>query len=108
MKPLIRGSKFRERNVEPSFETWVCRKRSSFTHVIATFCSKISLNIYLNYIQANSSVGIATGWKASVRLSAGPRDFSLLHSVRNGSRAHSASHSMGTGGSFPRGKATGT
>jgi hypothetical protein len=32
--------------------------------------------------------------------------FSTRHSVKNGSRAHPASSPMGTGGSFPGGKAT--
>jgi hypothetical protein len=33
------------------------------------------------------------------------QDFSLLHIVQTGSAAHPASYPMGTGGSFPRGKA---
>jgi hypothetical protein len=35
------------------------------------------------------------------------QDFSLLHSVQTGSGAHTASCTMGTGGSFPGGKAAG-
>jgi hypothetical protein len=35
------------------------------------------------------------------------RDFSLLHSVQAGSRAHRASYSVGTGGYFPEGKEAG-
>jgi hypothetical protein len=33
--------------------------------------------------------------------------FSLLHSVQTRSEAHPASYAMGTGGSFPKGKADG-
>jgi hypothetical protein len=35
------------------------------------------------------------------------QEFSLLHTVYNGSEAYSAFYSMGTGGSFPRVKAAG-
>jgi hypothetical protein len=35
------------------------------------------------------------------------QDFSMLHRVQTGSGAHPASCTVGTGGSFPRGKATG-
>jgi hypothetical protein len=34
-------------------------------------------------------------------------NFSLHHRFQNGSGAHPASYPMGTGGSFPGGKATG-
>jgi hypothetical protein len=44
------------------------------------------------------------GW---VRFPAGARDFSLLYSVQTGHEAHPASYPMGTGGSFPGGKAAG-
>jgi hypothetical protein len=54
----------------------------------------------------DSSVDIATGWTARVRFSA-VEDFSLLHSVQNGIRAHPASYPMGIGSSFPGGKAAG-
>jgi hypothetical protein len=52
------------------------------------------------------SVGIATGCMARVRVLA-VQDFSLLYSVQTGSGAHLASYTMGTGGSFPGGKAAG-
>jgi hypothetical protein len=44
----------------------------------------------------DSSVGIATGWTDGVRLPAGARDFSLLHSVQTNCGAHPASYPMGT------------
>jgi hypothetical protein len=52
------------------------------------------------------SVGIALGYgledRASrVRFPTGTRNFSLHHSVQNGSGAHPASYPMVTGGSFP-------
>jgi hypothetical protein len=40
-----------------------------------------------------------------VRSSAGAKDFSCLLSAQTGSGAHPASCTMGTGGSFPGGKA---
>jgi hypothetical protein len=46
----------------------------------------------------------ATGWTARVQFLA-VQDFSLLHSVQIDSGTQSASYSMGTGGSFPGGKA---
>jgi hypothetical protein len=64
----------------------------------------------------DSSVGIVTtlrlgyGWTIGVlefdfRWVAG--NFSLHHRVQDGSGAHPASYPMGTGGSFPGGKAAG-
>jgi hypothetical protein len=60
----------------------------------------------------NSSVGIATDYELDDRvigvgILAGAGIFSLLHRVQNGSGAHIASYPVGTGGSFPGGKATG-
>jgi hypothetical protein len=48
----------------------------------------------------------STAWTAWVRFPE-VQDFSLLHSVQTGSGAHPASYQMGTGGSFPGGKAAG-
>jgi hypothetical protein len=42
-----------------------------------------------------------------VRFPGGAGNFCLLHRVQNGSGAHPASYPVGTGGSFPRGKAAG-
>jgi hypothetical protein len=58
----------------------------------------------------DSSVGIATGYRLDdrtigVRFSEGAVYFSLHHRVQTGSGAHPASYTMGTGGSFPGGKA---
>jgi hypothetical protein len=60
----------------------------------------------------DSSVGIALGYElddrdSRVRFSAGAGNFSLHHRVQNGSGAHPASYPMGSGGSFPGGKAAG-
>jgi hypothetical protein len=60
----------------------------------------------------DSSVGIALGyglddWGSRVRFLAGVGNFSLHHRVQNGSGAHPASYPMGTGSSFPGGKAAG-
>jgi hypothetical protein len=71
----------------------------------------------LPYVQqysrsSDSSVGIALSYKlhdrgSRVRFPAGTGNFSLYHRIQNGSGAHSASHPMGTRGSFPGGKAAG-
>jgi hypothetical protein len=60
----------------------------------------------------DSSVGIALGYGlddggSRVRFPAGAGNFSLHHRVQNGSGAHQASYPMGTGDSFPGGKAAG-
>jgi hypothetical protein len=60
----------------------------------------------------DSSVGIALGYGlddrgSGVRFPARTWNFSLNHSVQNGSGAHPASYPMGTRGSFPGGKAAG-
>jgi hypothetical protein len=59
-----------------------------------------------------SSVGIALGYGlddrgSRVRFPAGDGNFSLHHRVQNGSGVHPASYPMGTGSSFPGGKAAG-
>jgi hypothetical protein len=60
----------------------------------------------------DSSVGVALGYGledrgSRVRFLAGAGNFSLHHRVQNGSRARPASYPIGTGGSFPGGKAAG-
>jgi hypothetical protein len=60
----------------------------------------------------DSSVGIAVGYGlddrgSRVRFLAGDGNFSLHHSVQNGSGAHPASCPMGNRGSFPGGKEEG-
>jgi hypothetical protein len=62
-------------------------------------------------VSRDSSVGIATAYGlddrgAGVRVPVGS-EFSLLYIVCTGSGAHPASYPMGTGGSFPEGKAQG-
>jgi hypothetical protein len=59
--------------------------------------------VYKLYTRDNS-VGIATGWTSRVRVPS-VQNLSLLHSVQTGSGAHPASYQMGTGDSFPGGKA---
>jgi hypothetical protein len=64
------------------------------------------------YVSRGSAVGIVTAYGlddrgVGVRVPVGS-GFSLLHIVQTGSGAHAASYPMGTGGSFPGGKAAGT
>jgi hypothetical protein len=71
------------------------------------------LYVLLRMKRRDSSVGIALGYglddrDSRVRFPAGAGNFSLHHRVQNGSGAHPASYPMGTKGSFPGGKATGT
>jgi hypothetical protein len=67
----------------------------------------------LSFIEGrDSSVCIALGYGlddrgSRVRFPVGTGNFSLHHSVQNGSGAHPASYPMGTRGSFPGGKAAG-
>jgi hypothetical protein len=56
---------------------------------------------------ARSVLLLATGWTIGVRFLAVAGDFSLPHRVQIGSGTHSDSYPMGTGGSFPGGKAVG-
>jgi hypothetical protein len=61
----------------------------------------------------DNSVGIATGYGlddrgSGVRFPVGAGNFSLHHCFQNGSGAQPAYYPMGTGGSFPGGKASGT
>jgi hypothetical protein len=61
-------------------------------------------------VQYIFGVGTAIGYGMGDRdlISGRGKEFSLFHSVQTGSEAHPVSYSMDTGGSFPRGKATGT
>jgi hypothetical protein len=63
-------------------------------------------------LSRDSSVGIALGYGLDNRGSRvlfpeGGGNFSLHHSVQNGSRAHKASYPTGSRGSFPGSKAAG-
>jgi hypothetical protein len=49
----------------------------------------------------------ATDWTDGIQFPPGAKDFSLLRSVQTGSGAHPVSYTMGSGGSFPGGKAAG-
>jgi hypothetical protein len=60
----------------------------------------------------DSSIGIVLGyglddWGSRVQFRMRAGNFSCPHCVQNSSGAHPASYSMGTRGSFPRGKAAG-
>jgi hypothetical protein len=72
----------------------------------------VNKNIHVYYnrplqvISRDSPMDIATRMTAGFRFPAGATDFSLLHSVQNGSEGHPASLLMYAGGSFTRGKAT--
>jgi hypothetical protein len=64
------------------------------------------------YDSRDSSVGIALGYGlddqgSRVRFPAEAGKFSLHNCFQNGSGAHPASYPVGTGGSFPGGKAAG-
>jgi hypothetical protein len=69
------------------------------------------LFLYLEIIRSrSSSVSIVSDYgledrEIGVRSSAGAKDFSFILCVQNGSGAHPASCTMGTGGPFPGGKA---
>jgi hypothetical protein len=76
-----------------------------YISMLVSSCSQYMLCV----MSRDSSVGIATGYRLNdqmigVRFSAGTGNFSLLHRVQTGSRAHPASYPMGTGAfslSFP-------
>jgi hypothetical protein len=68
--------------------------------------------IIIIIIDSSGSIALGYGLEdrdSRVRFPAGTGNFSLHHSVQNGSRAHPApaSYLMGTRGSFPGGKAPG-
>jgi hypothetical protein len=69
-------------------------------------------NFILVSVSWDSVVGIATAsglkTEGSEFESRWGQEFSVLHIVQIGSGVHPASYPMGTGGSFPGGKAAGT
>jgi hypothetical protein len=80
---------------------------------VLTFCDMATLynniRIYATphpLMSRNSSVSIATGWKAGVLFPAGIWNLSLIYSVQIGSGAYPASSPVGTGDSFHGSKAT--
>jgi hypothetical protein len=85
-----------------------CTKRRCYLHKNYFICT-----YYTDGKQSHdSSVGIALDYGlddrgSGVRFPAGAGNFSLHHHVQNFSGAHPASYSMGTRGSFPRGKESG-
>jgi len=111
----------READPSPSCSAGVqnaCRKTSTepvwvnfISGLIIIYISKIYFNIILPCIpifptSLNSSVGIAIGYGLDDRMigfsfPAGAGNFSLRHRVQTGSRAHPASYSVDSGGSFP-------
>jgi hypothetical protein len=74
---------------------------------------RYKVGLHGNNNNRNSSVGIALGYGLDDRgfgviFPAGAGNFSLNQRVKNGSGAHPASYPMGTRGSFPGGKASGS
>jgi hypothetical protein len=68
----------------------------------------LSNSLFINHPTISFyTAGIATGCTAGVRFSLGARYFSLLSIIRTDSGTHPASYRMGTGNSFPGGKAVG-
>jgi ankyrin repeat protein len=70
----------------------------------------VSCSIFIK--SRGSSIGIALGYDlddrdSRVRFPAGAGELPLYHRVQNGSGAHPASYTVGTGGSFTGDKATG-
>jgi hypothetical protein len=84
-------------------------------YMLNAFVSSQMLRLVFScYLQSqksrDSSAGIALGdglddRGSRVRFPTGAGNFSLHHSVQNGSGDHRASYPMGTSGSFPGGKA---
>jgi hypothetical protein len=72
--------------------------------IFEILCGKISLK---EPGQLSGYSGRLRGWTARVRFPTGTRDFSLFHSAQTDSGVHPSSYTMGTGGSFLRGKAAG-
>jgi hypothetical protein len=82
------------------------KKYATFVHVIILY------RLILQFKSCDSSVGIALSYGlddrgSRVRFAAEAGNFSLHHSVQNGSGAQPASYPMGTRGSFSGGKAAG-
>jgi hypothetical protein len=67
------------------------------------------IHVRATRVSRDSSVGRATRWTTERSKFESPegQDFSFLHDVQTGSGAHPASYPMGTGCSFPGGKAAG-
>jgi hypothetical protein len=101
-------------------------RRPPLNYILATWIYFTSLHYVPNFVSLpfhlvspssdgqsrDSSVGIALGYElddrdSRVRFPAGAGNFSLHHRVQNGSGAHPASHTLGTRGAFPGGKAAG-
>jgi hypothetical protein len=89
-------------------------KLTSHLYFTPMLTMRETLPLFLLYINSQgNSVGIATGYGlddrcSEVRFPAGDGNFSVLHRVQTGSGANPDFYPVGTWGSFPRGKATGT
>jgi hypothetical protein len=77
------------------------------SHFCCTVCNKVKVSKESGWFSQYSDQ--ATGWTTEVQFPAGTimRFISLRHRVQTGSRAHPTSYTMGTGSSYPRGKADG-
>jgi hypothetical protein len=82
-------------------------------HVLLSVCHCTHLvAVTVTFKSLDSSLCTALGYGlddrgSRVRFPVGAGNFSLHHSVQNGSAAHPASYPMGMRGSFPGGKAAG-
>jgi hypothetical protein len=75
---------------------------------VSNYMRETNIYLYMYIRSRNSSVGTATGYGMDVRVqfTTGASDFSLLHRVHPGCRAHPASYAMCTVGFPPAVKAT--
>jgi hypothetical protein len=113
MSPLIVHT-----TIDPKFVKKYCASYSLLNALHSQYNSRCFLSHILQGLfqcikSRDSPVGIALGYGldrrcSRVRFPAGAGDFSLHHSVQNGSGAHSASYPMGTRVSFPGGKTAGS
>jgi hypothetical protein len=88
---------------------WLSLPSICCSHII-TGCHNFKV-IFINNKSWDSTVGIATGYGlddqgVGVRVPVGQKS-SFLHVVQTGSEVHQTSYPMGTGSSFPGGKAAG-
>jgi hypothetical protein len=98
-----------------NFRAWCDVFLHHFTIIIPTMPQPMKIVLWVDTSSSgsrDSPVGTATGYwlderMIGVRFPAGAGNFSLRHHVQTGSGSHPASYPVGTGGSFPGGKAAG-
>jgi hypothetical protein len=102
-----------EQNQRPTHIEKKSRETNPSTHfLVQTMKKKNWVELVMVVKSRDDSVGIATDYRLDdrmigFRILAGAGNFSLRHHVQTGSGAHPVSYPMGTGGSFPGGKAAG-